>query len=152
MTEKSTHRSQRSNFISALKSDHKEEIQRHHKPLFFTNLHKTAFTVERTQCFLVDRFWLIATKQPLHHMNSTLSKSRVRNTFNRCGHMVSVSRRFGVQAKRRANVDHKSAARWPMGTLFETMADSPAHFHLPHGYREVLLPCEERTGWTWEEE
>lgn len=107
-----------------------------------------------TKCLIVDRFWfspLIVTKPPLHHMNSTLSKSRVRDIFNRCGHMVSVSRRFAVEAKRRANVDHKvlPSDQW-LHCLNHGRITS--HFHLSDQYRKVFWPCRKRSRHEWDRE
>lgn len=62
------------------------------------------------KCLMLDRAWftpLIVAKPSLHHMYSNLSKSRGTNMFDCCGHVVSLSRRFVVQAKWRANVDGK---------------------------------------------
>lgn len=59
---------------------------------------------------MLDGAWftpLIVAKPSLHHMYPNLSKSRVTDTFNCCGHVVSPSRRFAARAKWRANVDGK---------------------------------------------
>ena len=114
MTECECDRAQRHSFLSApasKSSGHGEEIQRHNE-LFhsFASGHKQA--PRSTECLMVDRARispLIVAGPSLRHMNTNLSKSRVRTLFNCRGHVVSPSRRFGVQAKRRgANVEGKA--------------------------------------------
>lgn len=78
-------------------------------------------------------------------MNSNLSKSRVRNIFNRCGHMVSVSRRFVVLAKRRANVDHKALPSDQRSHCLNRGRLS-SHFQLSD---EVFGPSEDRDRQEW---